>query len=91
MLPHLVDQHAASKGPHTRKHEVGLEQLLVRGWRPADRLGGQDALEHLADRHDLVDGWERDHILEVAAAVLEGHVNIAREQSLKGRDKGGVS
>ena len=40
----------------------------------------QDALQDLADRHDLADGSDGHHILEVPAAVLKCRVYIATKQ-----------
>jgi hypothetical protein len=51
--PHLVHHLAAAKRPHAGKHKVVLQQLLVGRRRAADALLGQDALQDLADGHDL--------------------------------------
>ena len=37
----------------------------------------QDALQNLADGHDLADGRDGDHVLEITATVLKGGVHIA--------------
>ena len=34
VVRHLVHQHAASKGPHTSKDKLVLQQLLIRWWCP---------------------------------------------------------
>ncbi len=41
----------------------------------------QNALQDLADGHDLADSWYGDYILEVATAVFKSGVYIARKQS----------